>query len=62
MKWVGKLMNSLSLEIIPSPNLENYSPAFGGMNFKPSNPSKQSPKNSHTFGAFWPFDRIVNKD
>jgi hypothetical protein len=55
-------MNSLSLEIIPSPNLENYSPAFGGMNFKPSNPSKQSPKNSHTLGAFWPFDRIVNKD
>jgi hypothetical protein len=49
---VGKLINSLSLEIIPSPNLANYSPAFGGMNFKPNNPSKQSPKNSQTFGAF----------
>lgn len=26
------------------------------------NPSKQSPKNSHTFGGLVPLERIVNKD
>jgi len=62
IKWVGNGMYSLSLEIIPSPNLANYSPALAGKNFNPNSPSKQSPKNSHTLGAFCPLERIVNND
>jgi len=53
---------SSSFEIIPMPILLV---SFGfklGSNCIVFNPSKQSPRYSHTFGAFYPFERIVKRD
>jgi hypothetical protein len=57
-----KLTNSLSLEYIP---LATFGKAVGflaGLKLSVFKPSKQSPKNSQTFGGLVPLDKIVKRD
>jgi len=61
-KVLEKSTISLSLLYILSAVFANSCPAAGGLNLSPFRPSKQSPKYSHTLGAFYPLDKIVNKD